>query len=96
METRRERRQFQRRPRPERRDTLVGTVTRVDTRDGGYGEYEILTVEQADGIEWAFHVTADAAKGQLEKAGGVEVGDEFAVRFDGTRTGKTSGRTYKA
>ena len=56
-------------------DSIVGTVTRVDTRDGGYGEYPIVTIDVTDGTlkgeplglpcTRSFHAVATVASDEL-------------------------------
>ena len=56
-------------------DSIVGTVTRVDTRDGGYGEYPIVTIDVTEGTlkgepmevpcTRSFHAMATVASGEL-------------------------------
>ena len=56
-------------------DSIVGTVTRVDSRDGGYGEYPIITIDATEGTVGgealevpctrSFHAMATVASGEM-------------------------------
>ena len=74
-------------------DQISGVVASRSSRDGGYGEYSILTIQPAKGEALAVHCTNVAIKAKvIEK--NPQVGDEIGIRFLGEATSKT-GNTYK-
>lgn len=85
---------------PEPGDVLLGTVTKLDTRESEYQDepYPIVTVEVADGsteegdpIEEgearAFHAFRSVARSEVEDAN-PQKGDLIAIRYDGKVKGK--------
>jgi hypothetical protein len=82
------RRGYQKRP-----VTRSLAVVSRSSRDGGYGEYPILTIQPAKGEALAVHCTNVAIKAKvIEK--NPQAGDEIGIRFLGEATSKT-GNTYK-
>ena len=89
-------------------DLIEGKVTRVDSRDAGYGEYPILTLEvistvggEVDGGEppatpctLSLHCLGAVLTAKVYELG-VREGDDIAARYDGMKTGK-NGNDYKA
>ena len=74
-------------------DQITGTVVSRSSRDGGYGDYPIVTIQPAKGDALAVHATNVAIKAKvLEK--NPQAGDEIGIRFLGEATSK-GGNTYK-
>lgn len=67
---------------PNAGDKLVGTVAAVEVRDGGYGEYPIVTVVGDDGVEHAFHGFHTVAQRELARQR-PEPGDTIGVAYHG-------------
>lgn len=89
---------------PQEGDKLVGSVTRLDKFDGGYGEYPILTVSTEtgttqngspvkEGTEFAFHAFNTVPKNEVEKQN-AQPGDRLGVAFLGEGRSK-NGQTFK-
>ena len=74
-------------------DTIAGTIVSRSSRDGGYGEYTILTIQPAKGDALAVHCAGAALKGKVQEKN-PQVGDEIGIRFVGEATSK-AGKTYK-
>jgi hypothetical protein len=70
---------------PREDEALIGTITSVDTREGSYGPYPILTVRQDDGEERAFHAFHSVAKSELEGQE-PQVGQRIKVVYKGKVT----------
>jgi len=66
---------------PEPEDTLIGTVVDVTTRDGGYGEYPIIEVDDGEKV-FAFHAFHTVASREI-KARRVATGDTIGIKFLG-------------
>lgn len=60
---------------------IVGVVTDVTSRDGGYGEYPIVTIKTGDG-DLAVHCFHEVLRGELARIA-PKVGDEIGIRYLG-------------
>lgn len=78
----------------EENEAVSGIVVSRSSRDGGYGEYPILTIEQSDGSRIAVHGFSTVLKNEIE-AQNPSAGDEIAVRYDGIKPSKDGTKTYK-
>lgn len=67
---------------PEPGDELAGKVIAVDRRNGNYGEYPIITLEQDNGERLAFHGYHSVAKRELEDLD-PRAGDYMAIKYVG-------------
>ena len=56
--------------RPNPGDKLIGVVVGLETRDGGHGEYPIVSVRSDDGHDRAFHAFHTVVRSELEKLDG--------------------------
>lgn len=69
--------------RPEKGDKLIGVVTDVDLRTSDYGPpYPIITVEQEDGSQLAFHGFHAVARRELAKQR-PQPGDRIGIAYHG-------------
>lgn len=75
-------------------ETIIGTVLQVDERDAGYGPYRIVTIATDDEDNLAIHCMGTVLSAAA-KDDDPQVGDRWAVRFEGEHNSK-NGRTYKA
>lgn len=75
-------------------ETVIGAVVQVDQRDAGYGPYNIVTIATDDGDNLAIHCVGTVLAAAVD-ADQPEVGDRWAIRYEGERTSK-NGHTYKA
>jgi hypothetical protein len=78
---------------PEPGEKLAGTITGFDSRDGGYGEYPIVTVEQEGGERAAVHAYHAALKRQLGRANPA-VGDPITITYAGKVAPASGGNAY--
>lgn len=78
--------------RPNPGDTIEGEVVELDTRDGGYGPYPIVTVVTDDDREVTVHCFHEALRGQVESKN-VAVGDTIGVIYRG-KTTSANGRSF--
>jgi hypothetical protein len=87
-------------------DLIVGKIKRMSSRDAGYGEYQILTVEPERVIVGGEVVAVPEPLLSIHVMGQVfadkvveydpHVGGRVAARFDGMVTSPKSGNEYKA
>lgn len=73
---------------PNEGDYLEGVVTEISSRDGGYGEYPILTVLTDDKKEIAWHASSTVAKSQVADKQ-PNVGDRIGVLYKGKQPKKS-------
>ena len=86
-------------------DKLVGTVTNLSSRDGGYGEYPIVTLDVESGtvggkpievpVTLALHGLGTVLQGELWAEGKpgawkLGIGDTLAVKYLGKKQGRTN------
>jgi hypothetical protein len=67
---------------PEAGDYLEGEIIEISKRDGGYGDYPIITVRQDDGNELAWHASPTIAKAQVADKQ-PNVGDRIGILYKG-------------
>ena len=74
---------------PEPGDKLIGTVVDLDERDSAYGDepYPIVTVQDDDGNELAFHAFHTVARNELAKQRPA-IGDRIGIAYHGKKNGK--------
>lgn len=80
--------------RPDVDDKLVGEVVALSERDGGYGNYPILTLRRDDGEELAVHAMHYVLSSELAKLR-PKIGDRLAIKYLGKIAPKT-GAPYHA
>ena len=72
-------------------DTIIGVITALDSRDGGYGDYPIVTVqEDGTGNLTAIHAFRTVLKNEVINQQ-PQVGDRIAVRYLGQQPAKRPG-----
>jgi hypothetical protein len=78
---------------PERGDKIVGTVTAMSSRDGGYGEYPIVEIKPDDGEPVAVHCIHDVLKNELA---GIKptIGLRLGIKYVGKVKSETSRGEY--
>jgi hypothetical protein len=83
--------------RPAPGDTLVGTVTDISSRGGGYGEYPIIVVRPGETMdtEVAFHAIHTVAQNELASKK-PQVGETIAIKYVGKRKAASGNATYHA
>jgi len=75
-------------------DQIGGNVISRSSRDGGFGEYVILVIDQEKGDPRAVHCAGTALKAKVQETN-PQPGDYVAIRYVGEAVGKKSGNTYK-
>lgn len=79
---------------PDHPNPLVGEVVEVETGDGDYGPFPILTLLDDDGNEWRWSVFGGVAQGRIQKLN-PQVGDTLGVKYLGEKPSKNhANRTY--
>lgn len=73
--------------RPEPGDVVIGVVDEVTSREGDYGPYPLIVIEQEDGELVAVHAFHTVLKNEIE-AQAPSVGDEIGVKYLGTQEPK--------
>lgn len=84
---------------PEPGDIADGIITRINKRDGKWGPYPVITIrrivnEQPTTTEVAIHMQGRVLQDWCEAEGPAK-GDRIAVRYNGQKSGKDSGMTYR-
>jgi hypothetical protein len=79
---------------PKQGDRVEGRIVSLDTRQGEYEPYPVVTVESEDGTATAIHAFHDVLRGELAKRR-PQVGDRLIVTYFGRKTGN-SGTSYNA
>jgi hypothetical protein len=91
---------------PDAGDKTRGTVTAIDRRDAGFGQYSIYVLELTDGYtarttdgemvtdEIAVHAQRDVLRRKLANAN-VAVGDEIGVKYQGPPQGTARSHRYR-
>ena len=80
--------------RPDVDDKLSGEVVALSERDGGYGNYPIVTLRRDDnGEELAVHAMHQVLSSQLAELR-PKVGDRIAIRYLGKIANKASTGSY--
>jgi hypothetical protein len=79
---------------PEPNDAVLGVVLDTQLRDGGYGEYLVITIETLDGEEIEVHAYHTALRNEVM---GLDVrpGDQLGVRYLGEQK-TAAGQKYHA
>ncbi len=80
---------------PEPGDTLIGQVTEITERDGGYGVYPIVTVKRDDGEELALHAYHTVAQNELAEQR-PQIGERIGIKYVGRVAGKDAKGSYHA
>lgn len=78
---------------PDEGDFVIGVVLDVQTREGEYGDYLLVTLETDDGREVEVHGFHTTLRNELMKLD-PRVGDELAVRYLGKKTSATGASYY--
>ncbi len=77
---------------PKPGDKIVGTVIEKETRNGGYDDYDIVTVEKGDGEAVAIHAFHEVLASKLKS---VTVGETIGVKYIGPPSGDRNYYAYK-
>jgi hypothetical protein len=67
---------------PKEGDQLIGTITELGDRDGGFGDYPVITVITEAGDEYAVHGFHTVLKSELGKLRPT-VGDQIGIAYHG-------------
>jgi hypothetical protein len=74
---------------------LVGEVVEVETGEGDYGAYPILTIVGEDGAEWRWSVFGGVAQKRVAQLGPM-VGDKVGAKYLGEEPSRNyPNRTYR-
>lgn len=79
---------------PDAGDKVLGTLVTVTEREGEYGPYPYLEVEQSDGSIIGVHAFHTVLKNEIAQQE-PEVGDEWGAKYHGKVTGKKIGKYGK-
>lgn len=79
---------------PEEGDSIFGEVEAIETRDGDYGEYPVVTLLTAQGDVVSVAIWGTVLQKKFAGIGAVE-GDQLGFKFLGERTPKNGGKAYK-
>jgi hypothetical protein len=77
---------------PKPGDSVTGRITAIDARDGGYGEYPIVTIASEAG-EVAVHAYHSVLTAELAKLK-PEIDEMIAITYRGLKTGRDGRSTY--
>lgn len=78
---------------PQAGDEITGRIATIDSRDGGYGEYPIITIALEDGREVAIHAYHSILVAELAKLE-PRIDETIAIAYRGLKTARDGRSSY--